>query len=160
MRNCAYVATIGHPSSGIVYAPGLVFTAGGHYGANDVYVETKNPGGGLQDYPFHLQAQCFQPDAWAEWAVTDYNGNLVRSQMVAGMAHLGPGRYEIYLFRNVAWCSFVATIGDPGAGLVYYPGTVFTATGHSTTNAVYVETKNPGGGLSDYPFHLHVSSGC
>jgi hypothetical protein len=75
-------------------------------------------------------------------------------------AQLGVGRYEVYLHRSVYWCSFVAAVGDPYNGLVYGPGLVFTATGHSTTNAVYVETKNMGGGLADLPFHLQVSSGC
>lgn len=159
VNNCSYVATVGHPYSGIVYTPGLVFTAGGHAGRYSVYVETKNLGYGLQDFPFHLQLQCYD-GGYSEWGVFDKWGNTIRSNMVAGSTRLGVGRYEVYLHRNVYWCSFVATVGDPYNGLVYGPGLVFTATGHSTTNAVYVETKNIGGGLADLPFHLQVSSGC
>jgi hypothetical protein len=51
-------------------------------------------------------------------------------------------------------------VGDPASGLVYNPGLVFTAGGHSSSNAVYVETKNLGGGLADYPFHFQISSAC
>jgi hypothetical protein len=41
-----------------VFNPGWVFTASGHLGTSGVYVETKNLGGGLQDYPFHLAVTC------------------------------------------------------------------------------------------------------
>ena len=58
MRGCAYLATIGDPADKLVYNPGLVFTAGGHGGPNGVYVETKNLGGGLTDYPYHLNVVC------------------------------------------------------------------------------------------------------
>jgi hypothetical protein len=160
MTGCAYVATIADPSWGLVNHPGLVFTATGHLGNTSVYVETKNPGGGLADYPFHLQAQCPLLNSWSEWGVVNAAGNLVRGPNIAGAARLGLGQYEVYMLRNVSGCSFVATIGDPANGLVYAPGLVFTATGHSTTNAVYVETKNLGGGLADFPFHLQISSAC
>jgi hypothetical protein len=160
MISCGYVATIADPSWGLVYNPGLVFTASGHSTTTAVYVETKNPGGGLADYPFHLQTQCPEANSLSEWAVVNAGGSLVRGPNAAGATRLGPGRYEVYLHRNVSSCSFVATIGDPSSALVYNPGLIFTATGHSTTNAVYVETKNPGGGLADYPFHLQISSAC
>jgi hypothetical protein len=154
MRNCSYVATIGDPSNGIAPAPGEVFTAGGRLSVNGVYVETKNPGGGLSDYPYHLQAQCAGN---GQWAVTDYGGNFARGSGVTGGSHLGTGRYEIAFNRDVRGCSFVATIGDPGNGIATAPMQVFTAGGHFGLNDVYVETKNPGGGLTDYPFHLQVA---
>jgi len=47
VRQCAYVATTIN-----AYSQALqVFTAGGHLGADGVYVETKNQGGGLTDGP-------------------------------------------------------------------------------------------------------------
>ncbi|XVS68045.1 hypothetical protein ACQPYE_18950 [Actinosynnema sp. CA-299493] len=159
LTNCSFVATVGRPYSGVDIVPGLVFTAGGHAGATSVYVETKNLGYGLQDYSFHLQVQCYD-GGYAEWGVIDAAGNAVRGNMISGSTRLGVGRYEVYLHRSVYWCSFVATVGDTRNGLVYGPGLVFTATGHSTVNAVYVETKNMGGGLTDLPFHLQISSGC
>ncbi|MEU4768514.1 hypothetical protein AB0H12_35235 [Actinosynnema sp. NPDC023794] len=159
LTNCSFIATVGLPFTGVDIARGLVFTAGGHAGSTSVYVETKNLGYGLQDYSFHLQVQCYD-GGYGEWGVIDASGGAVRGNMIAGSARLGVGRYEVYLHRSVYWCSFVATVGDPHNGLVYAPGLVFTATGHSTTNAVYVETKNMGGGLTDLPFHLQISSGC
>jgi hypothetical protein len=156
VASCGYTATIGDAANGLVYAPGLVFTAGGHSSASAVYVETKNPGGGLQDYPFHLAVAC---DPGVPWAVVGTSGNLIRGGAVVGATQLGPGRYEVEFNRDVSGCGYTATIGDTASALVYYPGTVFTAGGHTSPFKVYVETKNPGGGLQRYPFHLAVSCG-
>lgn len=41
VSQCAYTATIGDTGSGVVWAPGLVFTSGGHTGPKAVYVETR-----------------------------------------------------------------------------------------------------------------------
>ncbi len=76
---------------------------------------------------------------------------------VTAFTHLGTGRYEATFNQNVANCTYVATIADPGNALVYNPGLVFTAGGHNSTNGVYIETKNLGGGLADYPFQLQVA---
>lgn len=91
------------------------------------------------------------------WAVADYNGQFVRGNGVTGVTRLGPGRYEATFNQDVHGCSYVATIADPGNGVVFNPGLVFTASGHDSANGVYVETKNLGGGLADYPFHLQVN---
>ncbi|MCR6487953.1 hypothetical protein M8542_34525 [Amycolatopsis sp. OK19-0408] len=154
VAGCSYVATVADPGNGLVYNPGLVFTAGGHNSANGVYVETKNLGAGLADYPFQLQVQC-----GGLWVATGYSGNFVRGGGVTGMTRLGPGRYEATFGQNVSGCTFAATVADPGNGLVYNPGLVFTAGGHSSPNGVYVETKNLGAGLADYPFQLQVQCG-
>jgi hypothetical protein len=157
MRGCAYTATVGDPAKSIVSPPrGWVFTASGHTGSDGVYVETKNPGGGLTNYPFHLEARCAGSSS-AKSAVVGYSGNLVRGDGVLGLTRLGPGRYEARFDANVSACAYTATVGDPSNALAYHPGFVFTAGGHSGQDRVYVETKNPGGGLSDYPFHLAVS---
>lgn len=156
VAGCGYTATIGDPANGLVFSPGLIFTAGGHTSASAVYVETKNPGGGLQDYPFHLAVAC---DADVPWAVVGSVGNPIRGGALVGATQLSPGRYEVEFNRNVAGCGYTATIGDTANGLVFSPGLVFTAGGHSSPFKVYVETKNPGGGLQQYPFHLAVSCG-
>ncbi|HEX8870129.1 MAG TPA: hypothetical protein VF821_30990, partial [Lentzea sp.] len=158
VSQCVYTATIGDPGSELVYHPGLVFTAGGHSGANSVYVETKNLGGGLSDYPFHLHVACYV-DRYGQFdgrAVVDSSGGLRRGLNAQSVWHLGTGRYEVFFRYSTNNCAYLATIGDPANGLVYYPGLVFTAGGHYSASSVYVETKNPGGGLSDYPFHLFV----
>ena len=66
VQQCAYVATTIN-----AYSQALqVFTAGGHLGADGVYVETKNQGGGLTDGPFNLVVDCGLP-GWY-YAVVGY----------------------------------------------------------------------------------------
>jgi hypothetical protein len=58
---------VGEPGKALTYiGPGLVFTAGGHQSNAGVYVETKNLGGGLTDFPFHLAVDCSKPPLAAE----------------------------------------------------------------------------------------------
>src|ERR1019366_5698862 len=148
---CSYTASIGDPENALVYNPGLVFTAGGHLSSKGVYVETKNLGGGLSDYPFHLSVNCT-----SNYAVVNADGTLMRGD-VNVVSRLGVGRYEITFAVPVDSCSYIATIGDPGDASVVNPGVVFTAGGHSGPNGVYVETKDLNGGLTDYPFHLNAA---
>lgn len=150
VRGCAYVAT---PLNGGSQAV-TVFTAGGHFGPNGVYVEVKNQGGGLTDNSFNLHVNCGTPGN--KFAVVNTSGKLVRSSTGATITDLGSGRYNVDFGVSVASCAYLATVGDPANGLVYYPAGVYTGTGPGT-NAVYIETKNPGGGLtSGIPFHLSV----
>jgi hypothetical protein len=57
--------TIGDPADGLVFSPGLVFTAAEPLNASGVYVETRNLGGGLSDFPFHLAVNCAEGTAAA-----------------------------------------------------------------------------------------------
>jgi hypothetical protein len=150
IQQCAYVATTIN-----AYSQALqVFTAGGHLGANGVYVETKNQGGGLTDGPFNLAVDCGAP-GW-DYAVVGYTANLVRATPGTALTHLGAGRYDVTLPSSVKNCAYLATVGDPGNNLVFSPAGVYTGSGPSP-RAVYIETKNPGGGLSNgIPFHLAV----
>jgi hypothetical protein len=154
VSDCAYVASVGDPSDVLPTSPALVFTAGGHSGANDVYVETKNPGGGLTDWPFHLAVNC---GPQLPWVVTNYTGGPVRGGDGAAVTRLGPGQFEVHFSQNVSACTYVATVGDPGNQLVYNPGLVSTAGGHSGATDVYVQTTNPAGAAGDWPFQLYVS---
>lgn len=149
VRQCAYVATTVNFSAQATQA----YTASGHLSANGVYVETKNQGGGLTAAPFNLVVSCGSP---MKYAVVGYTGNLVRGSSGTTVAPLGSGRYEVAFSGSVKACAFQATVADPGNGLVFSPSGVYVA---SSTNpkAVYIETKNPGGGLQDgVPFHLIV----
>ncbi len=150
VQQCAYVATTVN-----AYSQALqVFTAGGHLGANGVYVETKNQGGGLTDGPFNLVVDCGLP-GWG-YAVVGYNANLVRATPGVTLTSLGTGRYDVTFPGYIGQCAYLATVGDPGNGLVYNPAGVYTGSGPNPST-VYVETKNPGGGLSGgIPFHLAV----
>lgn len=150
VQQCAYVATTINAYSQALW----VFTAGGHLSADGVYVETKNQGGGLTDGPFNLVVDCGLP-GWS-YAVVGYDANLVRSIPGVTVTSLGAGRYDVTFPARIDSCAYLATVGDPGHGLVFSPSGVYTGSG-SDPSTVYVETKNPGGGLSaGIPFHLAV----
>lgn len=146
VSQCAYVATTTNAYSQAMQ----VFTAGGHVSANGVYVETKNQGGGLTAGPFHLIVSCTNT---LPFAVVDYNGNLVRSSGGVSVQN-GGGVYLVTFPQSVASCGYLATVADPGSGLVFNPAGVYTGSS-ATPGTVYIETKNVGGGLqSGVPFHL------
>lgn len=157
VQQCAYVATTINAYSQalqVFTAGGPVAVFGGHLSADSVYVQTKNQGGGLTDGPFNLVVDCGLP-GWS-YAVVGYNANLVRSTPGVTLASLGTGRYDVTFPANISQCAYLATVGDPANGLVFNPSGVYTGSG-SNPNTVYVETKNPGGGLSaGIPFHLAV----
>jgi hypothetical protein len=161
MQNCSYVATIGgDPSNQLGSTAGLVFTASAPNNANGVYVETKNLSGNplsdsLADRPFHLQAQCADQ---GRWAVVDPTGSALRGNGVNSSSKLsGTGRYEVTFNTDMRKCSYVATVGgDPSNQLGSTAGLVATASGPSSSNGVYVETKDLSGNLADRPFHLQT----
>jgi hypothetical protein len=150
VSQCAFVATTAN-----AYSQALtVFTAGGHASANGVYVETKNQGGGLTDGPFELVVDCGLNGM--KYAVVDYAGTLVRSTAGATLTMVGTGQYNVTFPSSVKNCAYLATVGDPANALVFNPSGVYTGSGPNI-NTVYVETKNPGGGLQPgVPFHLAV----
>lgn len=150
VAGCAYIATTNN-----AYSQALgVFTAGGHLSANGVYVETKNQGGGLTDGPFNLLVAC--GPLGTRFAVVGYSANLARSTPGTSLTALGAGRYNVRFSSGVGGCAYLATVADPANGLVYSPSGVYTGKGPDA-NTVYIETKNPGGGLQDgVPFHLAV----
>lgn len=151
VSGCAYVATTLNASTQALQA----YTAGGHLSAtNGVYVEVKNQGGGLTDGAFDLAVACAMT-GW-QFAVVGYRADLVRSTAGATLTQLGAGRYNVTFPAAVNKCAYLATVGDPANGLVLAPSGVYTGSG-ADTMTVYVETKNPGGGLQDgVPFHLAV----
>jgi hypothetical protein len=157
VQQCAYVATTINAYSQalqVFTAGGPVSVFGGHLSSNGVYVETKNQGGGLTDGPFNLVVDCGLP-GWS-YAVIGYNANLVRSSPGVALTSLGTGRYDVTFHADISRCAYLATVGDPGNGLVFNPGGVYTGSGPNL-GTVYVETKNQGGGLSaGIPFHLAV----
>ncbi len=148
VTGCAYVATTQN-----AYSQALtIFTASGHSSPNGVYVETKNQGGGLTDGPFHLLVACGPLNT--KFAVVGYSANLIRATSGTTLTPLGSGRYNVRFPSGIRGCAYLATVGDPGSALVFSPSGVYTGSGPDA-NTVYIETKNPGGGLQDgVPFHL------
>jgi len=150
VSSCAYVSTTQNAYSQALQS----YTAGGHLSSDGVYLETKNQGGGLTDGPFDLAVACGLT-GW-DYAVVGYTANLVRSSSGASLTHLSTGRYDVTFTSAVGGCAYLATVGDPANALVFNPNGVYTGSG-SNGQSVYIETKNPGGGLSDgIPFHLAV----
>ena len=154
VSRCAYVATTRHAFTQAIQ----VFTAGGHNSPQGVYVETKNQGGGLTDGPFNLVVNC--GTAGIQNAVVGYKGELARGTDGTTVSDLGGGRYNVTFPAKVSTCSYLATVGDPGNGIALAPNNVSTGSSAVGPNTVYVETKNPGGGLSSgVPFHLAAICG-
>src|SRR5215831_8122722 len=150
VSTCAYVSTTRNAFSQAIQS----YTAGGHLSSSGVYVEVKNQGGGLMDGPFDLAVAC-NVTGWS-FAVVGYSANLVRASPGVTLNHLGVGRYDVTFLAGVGGCAYLATVGDPANALVFNPSGVYTGSGPTATS-VYIETKNPGGGLTDgVPFHLAV----
>lgn len=150
VSGCSYVSTTKNAFSQAIQS----YTAGGHLSNNGVYVEVKNQGGGLMDGPFNLAVAC-NLTGW-KFAVVGYAADLVRSSPGTTLTHLGIGRYNVNFTSAVGNCAYLGTVGDPANALVFNPSGVYTGSG-PTTSSVYIETKNPGGGLTDgIPFHLAV----
>ena len=149
VRQCAYVATTRNAFSQAI----TVFTASGHSSVNGVFVEIKNQGGGLMDGPFNLVVTCGTQQG-IRFAVIGYTANLVRATTGTTLHHLGAGRYNVTFTASASTCSYIATVADPGNALVFSPSGVYTGSGPNA-KTVYIETKNPGGGLQNgIPFHL------
>ena len=83
-------------------------------------------------------------------------GALAHGNGVTGVTHIGTGQYEVTFSTNVQSCAYVATTINAASQALQ----VFTAGGHLSTDGVYVETKNQGGGLTDGPFNLAVDCGA
>src|SRR5262249_1197443 len=150
VSGCAYVSTTENANSQAIQS----YTAGGHSSANGVYVEVKNQGGGLMDGPFDLVVDC--GITGMKYAVVGYSADLVRASAGTTLTALGSGRYDGQFSHDIHACTFIATVGDPANALVFNPAGVYTGSGPNK-RSVYIETKNPGGGLADgIPFHLAV----
>ena len=156
MSACAYIATTSSQYTGDA-SYGSIFTASGHNSTAGVHVETKNPGGGLQDFAFNVVAQCPTTAAGIRFAVFDDSGAFVRGSTGTSVRNRVTGQYRVKYTRSMTACTDIATIGAVDNGLVLGPGYVFANTGQPASN-VYIETKNPGGGLSAYP--VHTASYC
>lgn len=150
LQGCAYTATTVNASTQAVQA----FVAGGHGSANGVYVETKNQGGGLSAAAFDLVVDCGATAT--PFAVVGFDGSLVRGTAGTTVTPSGTGTYAVTFPVNVAQCAALATAGHPTDGTLVSPSAASTGLG-ANVRTVYVETKNPGGGLqAGVPFHLVV----
>jgi hypothetical protein len=89
------------------------------------------------------------------FANVSQSGTLVAGNGVSGVTHIGTGQYEVTFSTDVSNCAYVATTHNAYSQALQ----IFTAGGHLSSDGVYVETKNQGGGLTDGPFNLVVDCG-
>ena len=92
------------------------------------------------------------------WAVVNANATLARGKDVALVTKgdVATGSYVVKFKRSVAACSYVATIGNSGAG-VASPAHITVAARSGNSSAVYVAVHGPTGtGRPDAPFHLQI----
>src|SRR5437763_5973461 len=88
-------------------------------------------------------------------AVVNTNGTLARSQGTTSSTHLGTGTYEIVFNQDVTQCTYVATLGNPGA-LTPPAGEIGAASRAGIPDGVFVETRDSAGAAADRSFHLIV----
>lgn len=90
-------------------------------------------------------------------AVVSPAGAVVRSTGGASAQRRAPGRYVVTFGRNMQSCTYVATVGDEGAGGPG-SGTASVATNPINPNSVSVRTANAANNQPEnHSFHLIVS---
>jgi hypothetical protein len=151
VSQCAYNVNVGNPAAGNP-APltSSVATRAGN--KNGVYILVQNTAGIATDSSFHLDVACGKN---ALDGVVNINGVLVRGNNATGASHLAAGAYEVDFNRNVAGCSFVASLGDPATG-VAPQGTATVAGRNGNAFGVFVQTFGLDGTQADKPFQLIV----
>ncbi|HKF81102.1 MAG TPA: hypothetical protein VKB17_09785 [Thermoleophilaceae bacterium] len=98
-------------------------------------------------------------DGLAKHGVINSTGSFVRGRGVVSSARLATGLYQVVFNRQVGTCSYIATVGDPGAANSPLPGFASVATDPVNGNAVRVRTRNQNGTVVDRAFHIAVSCG-
>jgi hypothetical protein len=121
-----------------------------------VLVETKNPGGGLQNgIPFHLGVVC--PDTGnGQVTVLRSDGVITRGSALTSTYRADTGRYVMVTNRSLVRCATVATRGSTNVSVPFNPVTV-EVTGRPAFNTVGIEVRALlffGGGLTNEAFHM------
>jgi hypothetical protein len=155
VAGCAYIATLADPGNALVFSPSGVYTGTGP-DANTVYIETKNPGGGLQDgVPFHLAVIC-SSTANARYAVVKTGGLKQRASAGTSSAKTSLGTYKISGNIGISACANVATRGSASTAVPFSPATVEIVPGPNA-NSIGVQVRQLlffGGNLSNQAFHI------
>jgi hypothetical protein len=151
VSRCVFLATVGATGTTPVVNPGTISVARGRKPHN-VFVTTVGRSGSVANFPFHLAANC---GTTPFRAVVKAGGALARGRSTTSSAHLGPiGQYQVIFTQNVSNCSFVATVGSPGAGISTLPLSVTTATRATNPNGAFVWIFKSDGTAVDHAFHL------
>lgn len=159
VSSCAYLATVGDPANGLVYAPAGVYTGSGP-NTRTVYIETKNPGGGLQGgIPFHLSVICASAPG-ARIAVVNTSGLPSRGSSLTSTYNASRGHYVMASNANISGCATVATRGSVNTTVPFAPATVETVPGPAP-NTIGVQVRDLlffGGAVNNAA--IHVASVC
>ena len=157
VKTCAAIATVGDPGNGIALAPNGVYTGEGP-NAQTIYIETKNPGGGLSSgVPFHLVLLCpGTPGVLA--ALVRANGVTLTGSSSLASYKTGTGRFLLVTRTTVSACASVATRGSLDTSVPFNPATVEWVPGPAS-NTVAVQTRTLlffGGTFSSQSFHAAI----
>ncbi|MBU8859140.1 hypothetical protein KSK32_18145 [Micromonospora sp. WMMB482] len=95
------------------------------------------------------------PTARMLFAVVDASGRLVRGLGATSSTRLAAGMYQVAFDQDVAGAAYVGTVGPATANGLVPQGVITVAPRSGIANAVFVETRGPGG-HADRPFHLAV----
>ena len=159
VSSCAYLATVGDPANGLVYAPAGVYTGSGA-NSRTVYVETKNPGGGLQGgIPFHLSVICASAPG-TRIAVVNSSGLPSRGSSLTSTYNAARGHYVMASNANIRSCATVATRGSVNTAVPFAPATVETIPGPAA-NTIGIQVRDLlffGGAVNNAA--IHVASVC
>lgn len=154
VRRCAYLATVGDPGNSLVYNPAGVYT-GSSSNPDQVYIETKNTGGGLSaGIPFHLAVIC-PGAASTHVAVVGANGLATRGSALTSSYLTSAGQYTLVTNQNLSACATVATRGSTNTAVPYTPATVEIVPGPAG-NTAGVQVRDLlyfGGNLDSQSFH-------
>jgi len=150
VSNCVFTATVGATGSTPVVDPGEISVARGAKPHN-VFVTTIGRSGSVAKSPFHLVASC---GTTPFRAVVKADGTTARGRGTTASQFVAGGQYNVTFTQNVAGCSFLATIGNPGSAISTLPLTITTATRVGNPNAAFVWVKRSNGTDIQHSFHL------
>ena len=105
--------------------------------------------------PTHLVVDVQAYAAPPMSALLNADGTIVRSSRVVSVQKQATGRYAVAFDRDVAACTYSATVSTPDAGLIDGFATVTNFAGVEA--AVFVQTFGADGVEADRPFSLDVT---
>jgi hypothetical protein len=154
VKGCAYLASVGDPGNGTDTNPNGVYT-GSSANPDQVYIETKNTGGGLSSgIPFHLAVLC--PSAVrTHFAVVQASGLAARGSKLTSSYSSATGQYAMVTNATLSACAEVATRGSVDTSAPVTPATVEIVPGPAG-NTIGIQVRDLlffGGNLDSQSFH-------
>jgi hypothetical protein len=156
VRDCAYLASSGDPGTGDDTDPINGTYTGSSPNPDQVYIETKNVGGGLSPgLPFHLEVIC-PSAARTHFAVVGASGTAARHSAGTTSRRSATGQYIMVTHQSLAACAEVATRGSVNTSVPYAPTTVQIVP-RPARNTIGIEVRDLlffGAHLDNQSFHV------